>query len=221
MESLYSKEDIKSVDDLEALLKRPFEPNDILWRVSRAGSNSKGVWAKVLAYVDSRAIQERLDALFGIDGWEDDYKEIRQGGIVCNLRLKIGDEWVTKSDGAQMTQVESVKGGISDALKRTAVKFGVGRYLYNLSETWADIDDNGELNGQYKDGGQTKYFNYRRPNLPKFARPKPPIHPKMESWDKALDFLNDGGDIQVLMDNYFVIPSHLVLLKEALDDLNS
>ena len=35
----------------------------------------------------------------------------------------------------------SNKGGFSDALKRAAVKLGIGRYLYNLPETWVDITD--------------------------------------------------------------------------------
>ena len=41
--------------------------------------------------------------------------------------------WVTKTDGADDTTIEGAKGGISDALKRAAVQFGIGRYLYHPS----------------------------------------------------------------------------------------
>ena len=46
------------------------------------------------------------------------------------LELKDG-EWITKSDGADDSNIEGAKGGISDALKRAAVLFGIGRYLYH------------------------------------------------------------------------------------------
>jgi len=41
--------------------------------------------------------------------------------------------WVTKSDGADDSSIESAKGGISDSLKRAAVQYGIGRYLYHPS----------------------------------------------------------------------------------------
>src|SRR5262249_30021593 len=62
----------------------------------------------------------------------------------CKLRLKIGDEWVTKMDvGSPSEQPDGgdrLKAAFSDALKRAAVKFGIGRYLYRLPQTWGDYD---------------------------------------------------------------------------------
>ncbi len=36
--------------------------------------------------------------------------------------------------GCRETQVEAVKGGRSGAMKRAAVQWGIGRYLYNLEK---------------------------------------------------------------------------------------
>lgn len=52
-------------------------------------------------------------------------------------------EWVTKADGAGDSDVEAEKGAISDALKRAAVKWGIGRYLYDLGNIWVDTEPAG------------------------------------------------------------------------------
>src|SRR3546814_14134583 len=43
-----------------------------------------------------------------------------------------------RSDGAGDTAVEVEKGAISDAFKRCAVKWGVGRYRYDIDAVWAE-----------------------------------------------------------------------------------
>jgi hypothetical protein len=45
-------------------------------------------------------------------------------------------EWIWKYDGADDTEFQATKGGLSDAFKRAAVKWGVGRYLYHLPAVW-------------------------------------------------------------------------------------
>ena len=39
---------------------------------------------------------------------------------------------------AENTQIEAVKGGESEALKRAAYKWGIGRYLYEMPEAWCE-----------------------------------------------------------------------------------
>ena len=51
--------------------------------------------------------------------------------MICKLSVRISGEWVTKCDGADDTNIEGAKGGISDAFKRAAVKFGIFRYAYH------------------------------------------------------------------------------------------
>jgi hypothetical protein len=82
---------------------------------------------------------------------------------------------VTKWDGAENSQIESVKGGLSDSFKRAAVKWSIGRYLYRLEEGWAEIADDNDRDayrGEAKDkSGQKVYFKWYPPRLPDWALP--------------------------------------------------
>ena len=99
-----------------------------------------------VAYVDARAVEDRLDHVFGVDGWQDAYHLLPNGNVVCKLRVKIGTEWIEKSDvGGQSDQPDEsdrTKSAFSDALKRAAVKLGIGRYLYRLPQQWVNFDPN-------------------------------------------------------------------------------
>ena len=112
----------QTIKELERQLKRPFPVSKIKWR--------KGGGNKELAYIDARDVMDRLDAIFGIAGWQVAYDFVGNR-MICNIACKINEEWITKSDGADDTQIESEKGGISSALKRAGVLWGVGRYLYH------------------------------------------------------------------------------------------
>ena len=62
-----------------------------------------------------------------------------------DLDLRAGPYvWITKTDvGGQSEQPDEGdrrKAAFSDALKRAAVKFGIGRYLYRLKPQWVDYD---------------------------------------------------------------------------------
>ena len=129
------------MSDLLKKLREPFRKEELEFRVE-ATNNEKNM-GLALAYVQVRAIQNRLDELFGVDGWTVSYKEI-SAGFICSLSIKINDRWVTKEDGAGMTEYESVKGGISNAFKRVASSgFGIGRYLYNAKKNWYPIRQQG------------------------------------------------------------------------------
>jgi hypothetical protein len=129
------------MNDLLKKLREPFRKEELEFRVG-ATNNDKSM-GLALAYVQARAIQNRLDELFGVDGWTVSYKEI-SAGFICSLSIKINDRWITKEDGAGMTEYESVKGGISNAFKRVASSgFGIGRYLYNAKKNWYPIRQQG------------------------------------------------------------------------------
>ena len=89
-------------------------------------------WAKgkIFHYLDARQVQNRLDEVVGNENWQTHYSEVC-GSFCCTLSVKIDDEWISKSNGAGETSVEGIKGGYSDAFKRAAVGFGIGRYLYD------------------------------------------------------------------------------------------
>ena len=113
-------------------LKDPFPPKDVEWRVQTCGKNGNGAWAMLLPYVTNRAIMNRLDEVVGPENWKNEFRPGPTGGMMCGLSIRINNEWVTKWDGAQETAVEPIKGGFSDAMKRAAVQWGIGRYLYYL-----------------------------------------------------------------------------------------
>ena len=155
-------------------LKEPFKAEDIEWRLQQCGEKKDGgFWGKCLAYITSRAVQERLDEVCGTDGWRS---EVRKDGnaYLCTLSIRIkhedgSTEWISRTDGADATDIESVKGGISSALKRAAVQFGIGRYLYDLEEGWATVSENGKYSGKTPGG---KWFRWNPPTLPEWALPK-------------------------------------------------
>ena len=106
----------------------------------RIGSmNSDKTMALALPYIQARAIQNRLDDVVGFHNWQVSYREI-SGGFICSLSLCIDGVWITKEDGAGMTDFESIKGGISNAFKRVAASgFGIGRYLYEFKKNWYPV----------------------------------------------------------------------------------
>jgi hypothetical protein len=134
--------EIKNVDGIgkEELLKlrAKTEKDEIQWRIQQSGKNNGKIWARVIPYIDARAVIERLDHCVGPHRWTDEYREI-QGGFACKLSIYTRNGWVSKEDGADRTEIEAVKGGISDALKRAAVKWGIGRDLYNYQAIFAEI----------------------------------------------------------------------------------
>ena len=83
----------------------------------------------MLSYINARDVMKRLDETVGSHNWSDRY--VMEGSrVTCELTVRYGDEWITKSDGAGETQIEGEKGIFSDAFKRAAVKHGIGRHLY-------------------------------------------------------------------------------------------
>lgn len=163
---------------LEKKLKAHFHPDDLEWRVARAGTNSKGIWAQLLVYVTSRAVMNRLDSVFGVGGWTNTINYGPNGQVLCTIGAKIDGEWVYKTDGADETDVEAVKGGISGAMKRAGVQWGIGRYLYEFGNTYAIINERGKHNGSYKekDTKNNVYFKYDIPDIP------PRFMPGNEPW---------------------------------------
>src|SRR6516165_5057628 len=151
----------ESVEALTQALAAPFEPSEVRFKPAVVTGNR----ALALAYVDARVIQDRLDDVLGVAGWQDDYECLPDGSVVCRLRLRLGDTWITKVDvGGPSEQPDGgdrLKAAFSDALKRAAVKFGIGRYLYRLPSQWLDYDP------------QKRQFA-RTPTLPAWALPAKP-----------------------------------------------
>lgn len=132
-------------------LKAPFPASKVSWRVGSTTQDKKKGMA--LAYIDARDVMERLDAVLGMENWQDRY-EVHGAKTICYLSVFLENNgpqdpaseqswgrWVTKADAAGDSAVEAEKGAISDAFKRAAVKWGIGRYLYDIESPWVELDD--------------------------------------------------------------------------------
>lgn len=152
----------EKIKEVFKVLQAPFHPDDIEWRPQRFVKNGK---TQALAYVTARAVMERLDEAVGPANWDMGLEPIDMGvtskldkqgnttdlkGFKCVLILRIEDEegnvqYVQRADVANLTDFEAIKGGASGAMKRAAVQFGIGRYLYGIGDTWAETDDYGRI----------------------------------------------------------------------------
>ena len=124
------------INEIEKKLKEPFERKDVEFRIAKVDKTTRKALA--LPYLSSRALLDRLDDLFGIDGWKDSYT-VLNNSITCKLSIKLGDDWITKENAASFANTESPNEAFSDALSQAAVKFGLGRDLDNLPDVYVDI----------------------------------------------------------------------------------
>ncbi|EJW14840.1 Rad52/Rad22 family DNA repair protein [Paenibacillus alvei] len=148
----------KTVEQVMAELAEPFPPEDIEWRVgSTNGGKTKGI---ALAYVTNRAIMNRLDSVVGAFNWQNNYREWKGHSQLCGIGIRFGEDWIWKWDGADDSQTEAVKGGLSDSMKRAGYQWGIGRYLYKLENVWVPIEPIGK-----------SYRLAQTPKLPQWALP--------------------------------------------------
>lgn len=132
--------DYETAQDLFDALSAPFPTDRIEWRIGNTTKDkAKGM---ALAYIDARAVADRLDTVCGLGGWQNNYSPAGNGSIVCNIGVMVpGGAWVWKADGAGATDFEAEKGMLSDAFKRSAVRIGIGRYLYDLESPWVALEE--------------------------------------------------------------------------------
>jgi hypothetical protein len=117
-------------------LTAPILPNEVEWRIQSQTSTGKLI---VVPYINNRCVMTRFDAAFGADNWTSEFREIANG-FLCRLTVSINDRQVYREDGASKTNIEPEKGGISDAMKRAAVQFGLGRCLYDYPRVFIECE---------------------------------------------------------------------------------
>lgn len=121
-------------------LRAPFDPQDVDFRPQ--GNPAPNVKCQVVCYVEARAVADRLDDVVGAGNWSFDYTPlvVDKGEIqIAKGTLTIGG--VAKSDVGDASSFAASKGCVSDALKRCAVLWGVGRYLYDVPGAWITMDE--------------------------------------------------------------------------------
>lgn len=133
----------KSAKSMLLALKQPFDTRFLKVRIgARTKDKSKGI---ALFYLDSREVQKRLDEVCGIDGWRSEMQETTEG-VLCTISIRMPNgEWVSRTDGGEKSQVAPFKGACSDALKRAAAQFGIGRYLYYVPNSWHSLLNDGKI----------------------------------------------------------------------------
>lgn len=126
--------------------------DDIEVRIQQA---CKGNKALALLYKTSRTDMRILDEVFGVDGWKDDYKEIK-GNLYCGISIwdDVKKEWITKWDcgiESQQGDGNERKAEASDAFKRAGTKIGIGRELYTSPQIFLAAET------EEAQGGKAKY----------------------------------------------------------------
>lgn len=159
------KETLLNWDEIYTQLSKPFPAASVHWRIVEL--NGEKTRARVMPYIDARSVIDRLNQVVGVGNWTDAFREVRLGdeiAVECTLTIhgvSRSDVGVAGSDedGEDGPRISRAKTAYSDARKRAAVPFGIGRYLYDLGAQWVDYDavDNRLLT---------------RPFLPRWALPE-------------------------------------------------
>lgn len=122
------------LEDQFKALTSPLGPDEVTWKIQSFTKTGNTI---VVPYIDNRAVLDRFDECFGQVGWKNELKSL-DGGFVCGISVKVGEEWITKYDGASLTSIEPVKGGISDSMKRAGNQWGLGRDLYSYPRVFVE-----------------------------------------------------------------------------------
>lgn len=130
-----------SVDDYMERLCAPFEPGVVGFLCRGSGTNRLG-----MPYIESRHVMARLDGVVGRANWNFGFSVLAEGvqdgkarivmrGVLTVMGVAAED--IGEAEG----ESELYKSAVSDTLKRCAVHFGIGRYLYNLPPAFGKWDD--------------------------------------------------------------------------------
>lgn len=226
-------------------LARLKKPLPFKWKIQSFIKDKNKIPVKVtcVAYIDARDVMNILDEVCGAENWQTDYQFIKNS-IYCSISIKINNEWIKKTDAGAPSETEADKGEASDALKRAAVQWGIGRFLYEKDIVFLDYDnakkkalgDDGKpiydltkhINGNSK--SQTKNSNQEPPaeppkTTPPVEPPKPPAKsPEEDLAIKIIYKLKNNLNLDLdkstlyLLTNEAKIPANLV--KEATDLIN-
>lgn len=127
---------------------RPLRADEIEVRV--ASMSGKGY--QLVLYKDSRCDKRILDEVFGPLRWKSEYREVK-GNLYCAISIWDEDlkQWISKEDCGTESNKEKEKGEASDAFKRAATAWGIGRELYTRIPIWVKGGTQPQINN---DGSQ-------------------------------------------------------------------
>lgn len=216
--------------DFKDIHKELLKPCDYKYRVQSIQFGK----ASIVAYLDARQLQDRLDEVVGADKWQVKYEE-KKGNLFAGIGIKVNDEWVWKFDCGTESNVEKEKGEASDSFKRAGVMWGVGRFLYSLpllkldtkkytpqgstKEKEYPCDDKGSI---LWTADEVNTYCHKIANISK-EEPKKQVEPKViemkeTQFNKALERINKGekGIVKNILDLKLPISNtQLKVLEEA------
>jgi len=129
-------------------LRAPFDPNDVDFRVQGRVNEQTGK-GQVVAYIDARGVQDRLDEVVGPGNWAFEWEPIVvDKGDVQIAKGTLTIHGVSKSDAGTASNFEATLGAVSHCFKRAAVHWGIGRYLYGVSSAWVQIEKGGRISNE-------------------------------------------------------------------------
>jgi len=125
-------------------IQKALQANFTQAQVSFKPQKVEGGKALAVAYIDARDVMSRLDDVVGCDNWYATYNQVGEKSIECHLYVQINGNWICKSDvggtSSQPDEDDRVKAGYSDALKRAAIHWGIGRSIYQLPMSWVPAE---------------------------------------------------------------------------------
>lgn len=101
------------------------------------GFNKDKTGGFLLLYKDARVDMKILDETYGSLGWQRDH-EVINGNLFCNISVwdESKGQWIKKQDVGVESNNDATKGQASDAFKRAAFNWGIGRELYTSPFIW-------------------------------------------------------------------------------------
>lgn len=230
---------------LQTLLENLKKEIPYQWRIQSKTKNGKAICS---AYIDARDAMKVLDR-YCTYGWHTEVKDVAGFifyGIGINVPLS-GDEnedeelviqtiwrWDTgariENDTTDQMYEQAGKSAASDAFKRAAVQWGVGRFLYDLDtvmlpfEGYNVIDEQGQ-----KVYDLTTYINNRKKGFKTTTTTAPVVNtapPKaaekplpQEAFDSMIKFITNGKikEVENAMKKYDLTPQQKTLLVSMIN----
>lgn len=133
----------------EQKMPRLLEASEIETRV-KTWDKAGHKWAMMLLYKNARCDMRILDEMYGVDGWQREHQEIG-GRLYCTISVwsERLNQWIKKQDVGTESETEKEKGHASDAFKRAAYNFGIGRELYTAPRIFIQTTEADYKNGNF------------------------------------------------------------------------
>lgn len=122
-------------------LTAPFDPSDVDFKPQTFSKD--GNKALAIAFVDPRRYQERLSAVLGSANWSVEYRSLGDKALIAKLTLKTPEGDVVREDVGEFDEGGKAQypTAAAQAFKRACVTLGLGRYLYDLPQTWVAVEN--------------------------------------------------------------------------------